>query len=373
MNAEMAHPELLAARRAVPGLMLFYGMEFDVPAAEHASLVIAPGPDERAQLLAIESGHGRREVEDDPARDTEAAMLAALRFMRGLSPTPLLLVNHPSRTATGFGAWGAVTPRELRAWQDAAPEVVVGMEGAPGHQATRVNRGLYRDAGAPTLDGFDQMTATVGGTWERMLAEGRRFWITASSDSHDHVSAGGNDFFPGEYSKTLVLARHEAADVLDALRAGRVFVATGGLVDAVEFSAEVAGAPASRVAMGGTLRVPGGADVALRLPVHMPRTANAHGEHPALAHLALLHGRPDGADGVAMTRWTFAPDGWRSGNGWIEIAALLEDVREDGFVSAHGNSTGEIGPAADVAGEDPWRDLWFYANPIFIEVAGADA
>jgi hypothetical protein len=26
-------------------------------------------------------------------------------------------------------------------------------------------------------------------------------------------------------------------------------------------------------------------------------------------------------------------------------------------------------PAAPAAGEDPWTDLWFYSNPIFLEVA----
>ncbi|MFD1050973.1 hypothetical protein ACFQ1S_38320, partial [Kibdelosporangium lantanae] len=33
--------------------------------------------------------------------------------------------------------------------------------------------------------GFDWMTATVGGLWDSLLAEGKPWWITANSDSHN--------------------------------------------------------------------------------------------------------------------------------------------------------------------------------------------
>ena len=39
-----------------------------------------------------------------------------------------------------------------------------------------------------------------------MLSEGRRWWITANSDSHIHYTEGSIDFWPGEYSKTFVHA-----------------------------------------------------------------------------------------------------------------------------------------------------------------------
>ena len=34
------------------------------------------------------------------------------------------------------------------------------------------------------MGGFDQMTARLGGFWDSMLGEGRRWWVTANSDSH---------------------------------------------------------------------------------------------------------------------------------------------------------------------------------------------
>ena len=32
------------------------------------------------------------------------------------------------------------------------------------------------------------MTAIVGGLWDSLLGEGRRFWIVATSDSHAHYT-----------------------------------------------------------------------------------------------------------------------------------------------------------------------------------------
>src|SRR5688572_27116381 len=100
------------------------------------------------------------------------------------------------------------------------------MEGAPGHQAGGLaqdgsqkldasgrpagNRGGYGNEDARTLGGFDQMTAIVGGLWDSMLGEGRRFWVVATSDSHNQFAdpdQPGSDFWPGQYQKTYVKAR----------------------------------------------------------------------------------------------------------------------------------------------------------------------
>ena len=39
-----------------------------------------------------------------------------------------------------YGQWGQDTPQEFRNWNDVAPNIAIGMEGAPGHQATAINR-----------------------------------------------------------------------------------------------------------------------------------------------------------------------------------------------------------------------------------------
>jgi hypothetical protein len=67
-------------------------------------------------------------------------MIAALKFMDGQSPKPVLFAHHPSRSAPGIGEYGLTTPGEIRNWNDTAPQVAIGMEGAPGHQASSLSR-----------------------------------------------------------------------------------------------------------------------------------------------------------------------------------------------------------------------------------------
>ena len=130
------------------------------------------------------------------------------------------------------------------------------MEGAPGHQAGTLApdgsqkrdaagkpagyRGGYSREGASTFGGFDQMTAIVGGFWDSMLGEGRRFWIVATSDSHAHYADAarpGSDFWPGEYQKTYVHAQRSYSGVLDALRSGRIFAVAGDLITELDVQA----------------------------------------------------------------------------------------------------------------------------------------
>lgn len=131
VTRDHAYPALVQARADVPEVIQFNGMEFDVPAGEHGSLIIAPGPAERDQLVTAERDFSRSEPLQG-SRDTEQQMQAALAHLRGLDPAPLMFINHPSRTATGMGKWGQVTPGELRGWHAAAPNMLVGMEARRG-------------------------------------------------------------------------------------------------------------------------------------------------------------------------------------------------------------------------------------------------
>lgn len=366
VTRDHAFPELLAARKAVPQLIQFHGMEFDVPAGEHASLIFAPGAQEAAQQFEVEQRFNRREPLDPSTRDSGEQMIAALRHLQGLQPQPLMFINHPSRTATAPGVWGEVTPQELRDWQDAAPDVLVGMEGAPGHQADRKTRGLYRNGKAPSYGGFDQMTAKVGGEWDVMLAEGRRFWITANSDAHRHRGIGGADFYPGEYSKTYVWAKPQATEVLDGLRHGRAFVVTGDLIDGMTLQLRSGDASASS---GETLKVKRGATLTLQVELQQPGTPNWHNERPQLDHVDVISGQA-GKRAPAMQVKTLTAAQWQRDGERIAFSVELPAPQRSGFVRLRGSSTGEGEPLADVPGEDPWKDLWFYSNPVFVEVEG---
>jgi hypothetical protein len=388
INRDEAYPDLLKARREVPGLLLFFGMELDTPAAEHSSVIIPKTPQERDVLFGIESRFNRREPwPADPAWNTEERMIAALEHMRGLETPPLVIANHPSRTAKDVGVYDLVSPHELRNWNDAAPEVAIGMEGAPGHQAaglappgkspspaTGAGRGYYR--ASPTLGGFDQMTARLGGFWDSMLGEGRRWWITATSDAHRHYTDGGVDFWPGEYSKTYVKAVRTHADVIDGLRQGRVFVTLGDLISEADVIVQTADGR-RRAEIGGTLSVPKGSDVTVVIRLRDPAGANFGGRTPEVARVDLIRSeigprlvdKTTDTNPRARVERRFTTRDWAREGETISIAWTLRNVTEPTYLRVRGtNRAEELEPLPDVQGEDPWEDLWFYANPVFIDV-----
>jgi hypothetical protein len=384
LNRDRAYPELVRSRRMTPGVLQFWGMELDTPAAEHSSVIVPRSNAERDALFGIETGYNRREPwPADPARDQEGFMLEALRHMRSLPLPPLVIANHPSRTATEVGRYGLVSPSELRNWNDAAPEVAVGMEGAPGHQASGLGRngepdpagfrGAYQRA--PTMGGFDQMTARVGGFWDSMLGEGRRWWITSTSDSHRHYTTGGSDFWPGEYSKTYVKAAKTYPDVLDALRNGRVFVTLGDLVSEVEVTAMTADGR-RRAEIGGRLEVAAGSDVIVVIRVRDPAGKNFGGRSPAVSRVDLIRGdvggpaadRAQDSNPTAQVVRRFGKGEWAVEGERLSMTYRLEKVTRSSYVRVRGTNGAELEPLPDTAGEDPWSDLWFYANPVFIAV-----
>jgi len=384
LNRDEAYPELVRSRRETPGVLQFWGMELDTPAAEHSSVILPRSEGERDALFGIERQYNRREPwPADPARDQETFMLEALRHMRALPRPPLVIANHPSRSATGIGRYGLVSPSELRNWNDTAPDVAVGMEGAPGHQATALkpdgspdpkgDRGGY--SRSPTLGGFDQMTARLGGFWDAMLGEGRRWWITSTSDSHRHYTEGGSDFWPGEYSKTYVKANRTYDDVLDGLRHGRVFVTLGDLVSEVDVTVMTADGH-RRAEIGGRLEVAAGSDVVVVIRVRDPAGKNFGGVSPQVARIDLVQGDVTGPaldrslDANPTTRVVrrFTPSAWAREGEVLSMVHVIRAVKGAGYVRVRGTSGTELEPTADPLGEDPWSDLWFYANPIFIDV-----
>lgn len=379
---ELAYPELLRAREEVPQVVQFFGLELNTPGGDHSSLIVPHGPDEAERLFDLESRFDRREAYPaDPTRDTEAKMLEALEAMDSGARKPVVIANHPSRSRAEDGAYGDYDPAELRAWNDTAPDVAVGMAGAPGHQAAALDkdrtlkpngaRGYY--TAFPTWGGFDPLTARLGGFWDSMLGEGRRWWITANSDSHRHYSEGGVDFWPGEYSKTYVHAEKSHAAILESLRLGRVFVTTGNLVSELYVTATSA---ARSAAIGESLAAAPGSDVEVTIRLRDPEAPNPRGERPEVTRVDLIVGAVTGPaadparDRNPTTRVVrrFGPTDWTRDGEYRTMRHTLRAVDGPRYLRVRGTSTTELEPAPDPRGEDPWSDLWFYSNPIFIEI-----
>jgi hypothetical protein len=152
----------------------------------------------------------------------------------------------------------------LRNFNNAAPRVAFGMETQPGHGASD-NRGEYSpnrnniggvptdSVGGTTYGGTGVYGAQVGGVWDALLGEGRNWWFFASSDWHNRGSFGPDDrrttqdFYPGEYQRDFVMVRESKGkpknsqltpqEIVDGLRTGNSWTASGQLIDRLAFVA----------------------------------------------------------------------------------------------------------------------------------------
>lgn len=147
----------------------------------------------------------------------------------------------------------------LRNFNNAAPTVAFGFETQPGHGASS-NRGEYQpnrqtiqgvltdSVGTTTYGGTGVYGAQVGGVWDALLGEGRNFWFFASSDWHNRGSFGPDDrrstqdFYPGEYQRNYTMVRNgtdklRPQTIVDGLRTGNNFAASGQLIDRLAFIA----------------------------------------------------------------------------------------------------------------------------------------
>ncbi|MGW0911513.1 PHP domain-containing protein [Streptomyces sp. NPDC002784] len=430
IGVEKVNPDIQQARSAYEDTLVFQGLEWNIPAAEHGTVFVHPGKNEVSVLKQFETDYdGSVKGASDSTPANEALAIAGLNFLaeqvqRRKVKDALMLANHPARR-------GVDSPHEIRGWRDATGadrQIAVGFEGAPGHQAAGLPaplgmaraRGIYDNnpgansfAGYPpesyrTWGGFDWMTATVGGLWDSLLAEGKPWWITANSDSHqvyaDTAARGGGDFtangryddpvyagkidvtqgdyWPGQYSRTHVGADgFSYAAVMDGIRAGRIWVDHGQLISGLDV--RVSGG--SRWAtLGGALHVKKGTQVTLSVDIALAGGPNWAGFTPKLARVDVIQGDMTGeaADKDTLTAPTakvvksYEVD---KASGTVRLTYQLGRVDRplyvrlrgsDGnrsAVGAMGAAVDPAGPAIDVVGDaDPWVDLWFYSNPVWV-------
>jgi hypothetical protein len=430
IGVEKVNPDIVAARGQIRDTLVFQGLEWNIPAAEHGTVFVHPGRNEVAVLKEFENsfdGSVKGAGASTPAN--EALAIAGVNFLadavrRRRVEDVLFLANHPARK-------GIDSPHEIRGWRDAQPSIAVGMEGAPGHQAAGIpkpngagsGRGFYDNSpsadsfpGYPlesyrTWGGFDWMTATVGGLWDSLLAEGKPWWITANSDSHnvhadtsvrgpgtdfdkngfhnDPVYAGGlnltdGDFWPGYYSRTHVGASDfDYASVMDGIRAGRVWVDHGGLVSGLDIQLRARNGRDS-VTLGGMLHVRRGASVDLVINIDLANGPNWAQFVPLLARVDVIQGDVTGAVSDRDTLATPATKVVKSfevgkSTGSVQFTYSLGQVSRPIYVRLRGSDgkrtavglrgadVDPVGPAMDVVGSaDPWQDLWFYTNPMWV-------
>ena len=415
---------------ARPDKLLLLGYEWNVPGHDHASVGIVGPPDDSALALAQHEylfdvsdtgtdANGILGVEGKIVDSSHKKALAGVAWLEERFPdNSYCIVNHPSRLQQYSVA-------DLRDLNNAAPRVVFGFEGVPGHQKSSWSRGGYghgpltdpsgRDVTdfARTYGGADWMLAKVGGAWDALLGESRAFYAFANSDFHSPEG----DFWPGEYAKTHTLAHDtdrngviSQDELLDGLRSGTTFFALGGLIDGLDFSI---GCRRSQAGMGETLTTDHACGVDVEIRFHVP---NPKGASPPIDvdHIDLIAGETRGripkfladgrtpnpdyqADTNATTAVvaTFTARDWVAenpsrtdspalggGGAWRVIRHRVEDVNRNTYFRLRGTNLGcgvpnetddQCNPVRDeLAGENSqplaMADLWFYSNPIFVRV-----
>lgn len=448
-----AYPQLVAARKRFPQITVFQGLEWNIPAAEHGSIIVPPSDDE-AQLIrdfqvqydsrasrvpatpstsapasvsstaasALPASSPTPSPTPSPAptsgtpADTETAAVAGVRYLQQRSPHSLFFANHPARR-------GLDSPHELRAWADAGPDVMRGFEGAPGHGAAPlvgIPRGYYEETpgqrahpGYPlhsfrTWGGYDYYVAQVGGLWDSLLGEGRAFYITANSDSHryhgdrretdraafrklGYVPLTGRikpavwgdkhdpdeDYPPGVYARTYVYsASRKPIDVLSGMRSGNMWTVLGGLVDGVELWVHDGRRAAP---MGSTLLSDPGNEIEVIVRIRPAGKANLVGDRPVVHHVDLILGEILGPvphrdtlhhPTARVERQWRLNQATRVGD-WLEFRHRITGLRDSVFLRIRGTNTDVVAPRLDPLTIDPWRDLWFYSNPVMVRLRPA--
>jgi len=457
-GVDKVNPDIRAARAALKSLLVFQGLEWNIPAAEHATVIVTPGEHEVSVLKAFENGYDgvvtgtTGGAEGDPTTAAnELLAIQGLQFLKskigaadGVDDV-VMLANHPARK-------GLDTPHEFRAWRDQGHGVAIGMEGAPGHQNAAVPdgfhisgaRGEYGNTAVSvgasawsgyttanweyyrTWGGFDAFTAMVGGLWDSLLSEGRPWWITANSDSHKvlgdpyvngpiapladgtpaanfdasgaylapvevaNISAADGlsyaDFFPGAFSRNHVgAAQFGYRSVLAGLRAGNAWVDHGQLVDDIQVRVKAGEWDMRGVTLGGTLRVRKGSDVVITVDVTPAQHINNNGDLPHLARVDVIRGLITGIVGDQDTLAApntkvvkmFDVSGRKKR---FRLSLTFKRVSDSFYLRLRGTDGNRLGagfyptqdpdgPKLDVIGDaDPWKDLWFYTNPVFVHV-----
>jgi hypothetical protein len=173
---------------------------------------------------------------------------------------------------------------------------------------------------------------------------------------------------------------------MDGIRSGRVWVDHGGLIAGLDVRVREAGnrRKDSGTPLGGVFRDRRGTAVELTIEIDLAHTPNWAQFVPTLARVDVIRGAVTGRVGDADTFETPATKVVKSfdvaaGTGKVSFTYSLGRIDEPFYVRVrgtdgkrtapgyHGAAVDPVGPAIDQVGNaDPWVDLWFYSNPIWV-------
>lgn len=448
---DFVFPDILRTRSMYTDRKIFSGLEWNVPGHEHCSTGIVA--DDASAISAFEFQFDKSDT--DKSRTNEVTPYGVLTKQNGRDPVtqatkPLAIDRHADAVAackwmqnqydvgTIDNGWiifahieragvfktgssdGGYNVEHFRDFNNAAPDVCFGFEGAPGHQVNN-DRGFGNtvtcvDGDCSSSDfggsygGVGYYTAKVGGLWDALLGEGRRWFNFANSDYHRHYTAGGDDFYPGEYQKTWVYAVDKDGDgnyslneIADGLRSGNSFFVHGDLITHLELEAQNNN---DRVPMGGELKSNGPIkNLKLKFKFKSPESNNCVPDEtyitscakPQVDHIDLIAGEITGkidpsdehayknaTNPTTKVIATFSRKDFElDKEGFSTIVHHIKNVNKNMYFRLRGtnlppNTEYETDPAGNPlpdalvtekdGAQEAWDDLWFYSNPIFVYV-----
>jgi hypothetical protein len=435
---DVSYPLVKTLSATYPTQVVVQGVEWNVPSHEHASVGIVgvssgkPVADFEFMFDASDKDNSRNGTQTSfnnaagatsPTTGSVAAevdlfgnalgkkikthadaVAGAAYLQKNFKDTSYVSLNHPSRKQ-------AYSVADLRDLTVSAPDVMVGLEGFPGHQKEACRGGyasVYmtgtvineaKTARARTYGGADWMLAKVGGLMDSLWAEGRRFWVFGNSDFHAYVADG--DFWPGQYAKTWVgAASRSAGDIVKGMKTGNIFIAHGDLVNALDFRVKGFTADGfTRVSafIGETVDLQKGNTVTVVVRMKSPAT-NAHGDAVAVDHVDVIAGSlgskslPGDANytketsDAAVVATLHQADFKVDADGFLaaETTVVLDKskfirIRGTNLAIPGADTSADIGTDGNPKMDEPldatacanteakaWADLWFYSNPVFL-------
>ncbi|MFD0679663.1 MULTISPECIES: S-layer homology domain-containing protein [unclassified Paenibacillus] len=391
---------------------IFSGFEWDMPTYEHVGVGILtdnPGSpaalkvsnqfeylfSDRAASLFDPADVSAWNAKDSKVFKTRDDARTGLKWLETNYPkTSYAILNHPSRKTV-------YTIADIRDFNNLAPDVVFGFEGMPGNQMEPDRGGLNLSSPKnKTHGGADYMLAKLGGAWDALLGEGRRFWTYSNSDSHFEISGNrqySSGYWPGQYSKNYTWVNGtDMQAILEGMKSGKSFSVFGDLINALDFN--IAG-NGNKEEMGGDLHVKEGDSLQLTIRFKSPEKNN-NGDNVKLDHVDLISGdvtgkttpgtdayNKDTNDSTKVVE-TFTSSDWKKDEeGYNVITYSLGAASKNRYFRLRGTnlgmnvdgetSNGEplVDVKTDIADNETrfaeinkrnYNDLWFYSNPIFV-------
>lgn len=378
--------EVVRLRRKYSNKLFIQGLEWNIPGHDHGCVgIISESGNEISEFhYRFDRGDidniSKPEIEKH-CESIHENSLKGIKYLEDNYPEEsYFFVNHPSRSLK-------YTIADLRDFNNASPKIAIGFEGIPGHQKFEGNRGEYTKAlstnpayDSRTYGGADHFLSKVGGVWDAMLGEGRKFWVFGNSDYHSTVK----DYWPGEFTINYVWSMgDDYKSLIAGMKSGNIIVVQNNIISDLIFTASDENE--SRT-MGETLEAERGNKIKIKIGYKTNTPENVH-------HIDLICGditgiiNPDSDEynnpqnGSTKILKSFKRSEFSKDETELNFIEFLHTVEGSEYFRLRGsrlpqnteNETDEFGnPLCDtlvVNNEELSKsDSWFYSNPIYISI-----